>query len=261
MERTLRLGRNPTRWTTQNLRKAHRIQMTMNALPPPPAVSADFMAAVFRHTKGNWGMFLNDQLGDCVPADTGHELMLRTANTGVFLRPTNNDILKLYEAVGKYVPGDPATDQGCEEGAMCQYMVDTGLLGHKSIDYAAIATVVIDTAAITRIKWGIQLFGCVRLGVNLPQSAEDQFNAGQEWTVSGDATILGGHGIPAVKYDTEGVWLVTWGKRIKASWQWLMTYGEEAWGEIYPDFIRSNGLSPDGFSLAQLIADLKEIAR
>ena len=36
-------------------------------------------------------------------------------------------ILGLYEAVGGYVLGNPATDNGCMLQAVCQYMVTTGL--------------------------------------------------------------------------------------------------------------------------------------
>ena len=91
---------------------------------------------------------------------------------------------------------------------MCQYLVDTGFLGHK-----ANATGNIDPANLDHIKWCIQLFGLCRIGLNLPVYAENQFLAGQDWDVStqGDQST-NGHDVPLVGYQGNFLYLRDVGK-------------------------------------------------
>jgi hypothetical protein len=78
------------------------------ALPPAPA-SVDY-------TRGttDWGMMLNDQLGDCIIADgPGHATQVWTLNaTGTMVTPPDSLILETYEKWCGYNPANPATDQG-----------------------------------------------------------------------------------------------------------------------------------------------------
>src|ERR1700740_2903465 len=61
-----------------------------------------------------WPMYLNDQLGDCTCAGVCHCVNAWTKYvTGVEEVLPNSVPLAVYEAVGKYVPGDPSTDNGC----------------------------------------------------------------------------------------------------------------------------------------------------
>lgn len=260
-----KLGRKTPLFTPNHMKASFSVNAVLASFGNPPGSSADFVAAVDKHTNGDWGMMLNDTLGDCTCADTGHALMLRTANTGTMVTPTEADILHLYEQFG-YVPTNPnnpqtnATDQGAMEGDVCQYMVTTGLCGHKSLGTAPIVTGMMSATAIDHIKWGVQVFGAVRLGANLPASAETQFDAGKPWDVGGDETIVGGHDFPVVKYDPHYAWIVTWGKLQAVTYPWLMKFIEEAHCELFSDFIRSSGTTPAGFKLATMVTDLHALA-
>jgi hypothetical protein len=262
-----KLGRAAPLWTPAHMKAASRIGKALDALGPPPAASADFVSAVTDLVGWKWGMFLNDKIGICTGADSAHGLMLRTANTGTWLMPKDADILAIYRQYSGYDPAVPGSDQGADLATVCAFMRATGLLGHKSVGTAPVAAGFIDDAACDRIRWSIQLFGGCRLGVNLPNSAQDQFAAGLPFTIGGDQTIEGGHDIGGVRYDPEFLYGVTWGGQPARAdglqpiaWDWLKKFGEEACGEVFPDFVMSQGLTPDGFDANVLAADLAELA-
>jgi len=257
-----KLGRLPARHTRRTMRSALAMARALDPLGPAPPVSNDYVAAV----TAAWGMLGNDRLGDCVPADTGHALMLRTANVSTIVVPTEANVVALYSAVTGFDPnaapdasGENPTDQGTDEVTMCQYMMSTGWLGHRSAGTGAV-----DPANLDHVRWCVQLFGSCRLGVTLPQSASDQFDAGQPWDVAGNATIVGGHDVPIVKYDSSYFYVVTWGSLVPMTPAFLARYVAndqgEAHAELYPDWIRSQGLAPAGLDLATLEADLRAIA-
>jgi intein/homing endonuclease len=192
---------------------------------------------------------------NCVCADTAHTLMLRTANAGTIVVPTDDDVLKLYEAVGGYKPGDSSTDQGCVEAEMCEYLERSGFLGHKADAVGAV-----DPQNLDHLRWTIQLFGSCRIGVELPQSAMDQFDAGKPWDVSGDGKILGGHDVPLVKYAGDTFYCVTWGRLQPVMPDFILKYSDEAHIELFADWMRQQGTAPSGFDLADLAGKLAELS-
>lgn len=226
---------------------------TLDQLGPPPVQSNYYVGAV----KVPWNVYDNDSLGDCVPCDTAHGMMLRTANASRIVVPTVADVVSgLYTPVGGYQIGNEATDNGCDEQAMCAYMNQTGWLGHKSASFGAV-----DHSVQDHLKWAVQLFGSCRIGLNLPGYAENQFEAGQTWTVStsGDQSTEG-HDVPLVDYRNGVFYCVTWGKLIPVAPPFLTAYCDEAWAEVFPDFITAQGTSPSGFDLAGLVSRQQELA-
>jgi hypothetical protein len=250
-----KLGRRPAVHTRRTMRLGLAMARSLDPLGAPPAKSDDYTSAVEKQSPKGWMCWWNNTLGDCVCEDSGHQVMLHTANAGSIVIPEASDILALYEAVGGYVLSNPATDQGCDETAMGRYMQTVGLCGQK-----AAATGPVDPANVDHLKWAVQLFGACRLGVNIPQSAMTQFDAGQPWEpVADDGGILGGHDVPIVEYDSDFLYVVTWGKLQPVAWAWLVKYVDEAHAEVYPDWIRSGGTAPSGFDLQALLADAQAI--
>ncbi len=74
-------------------------------------------------------IYENDKLGDCVIAGMAHVVGVLTGGAGPkpFLY-SDAEIIKLYSAIGGYVPGDPATDQGCDEQTALNYWENNGAL-------------------------------------------------------------------------------------------------------------------------------------
>lgn len=279
-------GRCPAVHTGRTMRSALVLDRALAPLGAPPTVSTDYVTAVMEAVStlatppggggGPWGMYLNGPssanipgipaagLGDCVPADSCHETMLHSANGGTIVVPTLQDCLGVYEAVGNYVLGNEATDQGCDETSMEAYMMSTGIAGQKTA-----GTAMLDPSNMDRIKWGIQIFGAVRLGMIADQQMEDQFGALEPWTTAAAANdpTAGGHDPLAVYYDAQFLYVVTWAGggwprglqpvawSLVANPAWL----QEAHTSIWPDFIRAGGTAPDGFDLAELIAELPAV--
>jgi hypothetical protein len=228
----------------------------LDPLGPAPAVSNDYVSAVLKQAPAGFGMYLNDKLGCCVAADSCHSLMVRTANSGTIVIPTDDDCLAIYETVGGYIPSDPSTDQGCDETAMCQYLETTGLCGQK-----ASGTAMVDPANLDHLKWTVQLFGTCRLGITVTDDMQTAFGNGQPWDAF-TGKVDGGHDVPIIKFDAQYAYVVTWGALQPVSWSLLAQsqFLQEAHAELWPDFIASTGSAPNGFDLASLQADLKAVA-
>lgn len=247
----MKFGRKPPTPTMRSVRTAFVMEEALNTLGPAPAVSDDYVSAVDKVTSGAWGMMGNDQVGCCTMADSGHALMLRTANVSSIVIPETVDILAAYAAESGWngVIGD-VSDQGADEGQVCAFMETTGLLGHKSS-----ATGAVDPTNQDHLAWCVQIFGDCRLGIYVTQREMDQFNAGQPWDAitQSQPDILGGHDVPIVKYDQTYWYVVTWGKLQAVKRGFPI---EEAHSELYMDWIKQAGTSPSGFNLAQLYGDI-----
>lgn len=252
-------GRRPPVHTRRTMQSALALSRALAPLGAPPAVSDDYVSAVTKQAPNGWGMYLNNQLGDCVCADSGHQVMLHTANAGTIVIPTDQDVLALYEAVGGYVPGNPSTDQGCDETSMCQYLETTGLAGQKSA-----GTAMVDPSNLDNLRWTTQIFGACRLGIIVDDAMEQQFDSGQPWETPAAANdpSAGGHDVPIVKYDSQYAYVVTWGRLQAVAWTLLAqsSFLDEAHAEVWPDFLQAGGTAPNGFSLQQLLSDLPQVA-
>lgn len=160
-------------------------------LPNPPFGHADLVK--------NWLMLANDQLGDCVIAGSCHNVMLDNAEAGNSITFTDQNAIAAYSAACGYDPNDPSSDRGCEIRVVLGYSQNTGLTDANGKVHKIDAYVGLDITNIQEIYESIYIFGKAKLGIQVPQSAIDQFNAGQPWTVVPGSQILGGHDVEAVK--------------------------------------------------------------
>jgi hypothetical protein len=218
------------------------------ALPVPPLESSWVM-----HVP-KWGMYLNNQIGDCAIAGPAHSILQWNRYAGHPYQPTDKDVLKAYSAVSGYVPGDPSTDTGCVLLDVMRYWRATGIANHKILGF-----VQIDPHNTTELKQAVELFGNIVIGVQLPISAQMQ----TAWTVpdegfngDGEPGSWGGHCVIIGAYSPKTLTCITWGQRLKMSWNFAMAYMDEAWGVVSQDWIEKSGASPSGFNLTQLEQDL-----
>jgi hypothetical protein len=181
--------------------------------------------------------------------------------------PTDAETLAAYSAVSGYVPGDPSTDNGAVMLDVLNYWRNTGIGGHKILGYVAV-----DWKNQTEVEQAMLLFGNVYLGVGLPISAQNPptgVNGNPVWEVpsegprgDGAPGSWGGHAIPIVAWGIDpkgnkGAEVVSWGQIFDMTWDFLSTYGDEAYAIVSSDWIEKSGLAPNQFNLAQLQADLK----
>ena len=256
-ETPYKLGKLPKADDARNLMLA--AYLTPAAPTPPPDV--DYAAAVT-----SWGMLGNDTVGDCALAGQAHADMLWTANADHRqLAVTTAMVLRAYSEVTGYDPRDDGpggnpTDRGT-------VLLDALKFWRKrGIDRQTIkAFVEVDTKSVENAKLAIDLFGCLYVGVALPDSVLPSSPTDlPAWTVTPDGkpenepNEHNGHCVVYAAYDADGPTVVTWGATVKASWAFHTSYCDELYAMLSPVWLRHD---PPGIDVATLTSDLELVAR
>lgn len=196
----------------------------------------------------DFGMYFNDQIGDCTMAAIAHMLMLITKFTGTPVVPDPSDIRKIYfELTG-------GQDTGLDLPTVLSYWRDTGIAGHKILQFGDI-----DPQDMERQRQAMYAFGAVDQAAFMPDSAMDQFDSGKNWTLTGEQGT-DGHSFPSFDYEADGdIVNVTWAKTQLMNPGWAETYLFESCAVVAPEWVaNADGLAP-GFPIDTLIADLKQM--
>ena len=222
-----------------------------SGLPTPPARfgHADLIAPQ---------MFLNDQLGDCAVAGSIEEVRLLNAERKVTVPFSDSAALANYEAIAGYIPGDPMTDYGIDVHDLYGYRRDFGIADdhgnrHKIVAYAGLTPGDFD-----ELVQALYLLTVVGIGIQVPDYAQAQFNAGGPWDVLlGRHPIEGGHYIPVVARDGDTVDVFTWGGRIAMTRAFYSTFNTVAVVSFTEEMLIDDK-TIDGFERETLLADLPE---
>jgi hypothetical protein len=253
----VKLGKNPKKEDPRTLKMAKYYK----AEAPPP-IPTDFSFISLDTLITDWGMLGNDTIGDCVIAMILHMIESWAADNGISLTFTTQDAINLYSAVTGYDPnqtqpdGSNPTDNGTNELDALKYMQQTGYNGHKIG-----AFVQVDLSNIGEVMMAIYLFGGIACGVALPMSAQGEPNwdypPDDQNTKDPSPGSWGGHGIPGLAYDAQGIVVITWANALSVDWAFFSQYFDEAYAIISPDYIDGTKPSPTGFDMATLTADLQ----
>jgi hypothetical protein len=232
---------------------ADRVAATLPAFNP----SVNYAARVT-----SWPMYINgpdpkapdgltDGIGDCTIAYAGHAIQAVSAYAGKEITITDRDVLKAYRAVSGYVPGEPDTDTGCVIQDVLNYWRKTGIGGHKILGFGALRD-----WHTKNLNAALNLFWTVDLGVNLPESAEQQFSDGMPWEPVKGSAIAGGHciGLQAFRPGWDMLEPVTWGTLWSMNQAFNREYTDEAWVPIFAEVIAAARKS-GAVNLAALAAD------
>lgn len=76
---------------------------------------------------------------------------------------------------------------------------------------------------------------------------------------STDPGSWGGHAVPVLAYDSEGLTCITWGAKKQMTWEFFSRYCDESYAPLSPDWLNAQGTDPAGLDRAQLRADLSEL--
>jgi len=227
-------------------RRALIIDSFLDFDAPRVTVPVDWLSLVTQ-----WPMYGNDQYGDCVWAAIGHMIEAWTRYShGVAIEVTTQALLTGYSATTGFNPNAPLvngvnpTDNGTVIADALDYWLKVGIAGHKILAYAQVQDP-------TKIFAAMRVFGGMMIGVNFPQSAMDQFNAGKPWSVVRKSPIIGGHAVH-VGYDGTEYKGITWAAVEGISDPWWKTYVEEAWVVITPEWLEASGRTPTGLNLQGL---------
>lgn len=256
----MKLGLNALKYDLKAHQRMGIMRAALDQFGPAPLMSPGYSALVEKLIGGDWQMEGNDTVGDCTCADVAHRHMLWTAQSGTMWVPTTLNTLTLYEQATGYDPsqtdakGNNPTDQGGTLTDIAQYVQDHGFAGHTEAGHG-----IIDPSNLDHIKWAVVLFGCCSFGLELPASAQTQFERGEPWDVVAGASIEGGHDVLAVEYQPdEPCWqLISWGKRISATSAFVNKFLFNVVPTVSADFINPAGIAPSGINLDRMLTDLQ----
>lgn len=249
----LRLGKKRVRRD----RRSMRLETYLKELPPL-APTRDLTEKV----GADWGMMLNDQLGDCTIAGLGHFIMACVINNGKQVTIPNASILKRYSDWCGYVEGQPATDQGGVELDVLNSFRKDGIEDADGKIHKALAHVLVEARNHQHVKACVDMFGGAYFGLEMPSMWQTM----DVWKLSysdGDATpgSWGGHCVVAEAYDDDGLTIITWGMKKRLTWDALDVYGDDKnGGEVHAilseDWASKDNPCPDGFDIDLLQSDL-----
>jgi hypothetical protein len=228
----------------------------MRGIAPPPA-TCDYSKDA---AKALANVYENDTLGDCVIAGIGHVVGVLTANAGTPFIYTNKQIIKLYSAIGGYVPGEPSTDNGCDEVTALNYWENQGApVGqHRIAGWLAV-----NAADPTEYRTALWLFENLYFGMELPDAwiSPMPSASGFVWDSAGASDPNNGHCVAGAGYTSQGVTIDTWGMTGLITDAAIAEYATPAAnGDLYTvvsqdALSRATQKAPNGFDWSQLIAD------
>jgi hypothetical protein len=237
------LGKLPVRTDVRTLALARYVDSSQ--LPTPPNA--------FDETSNvdSWPMYANDRIGDCTTAAAAHMIEAWTAaGRGHAILLSERAVLDAFDHVKV---SDPITgEEGAIELDVLRYWRKNGIGGHDIGAYARVA--VWDQRLVQTAAW---LFGGLYIGLQLPLTAHEQ----PVWDWTGSLTgparpgTWGGHAVDVVRFDKNGLTVVTWGRLQELTWSFWNRYCDEAYCILSDDFLQK-GSAPNGFDLAALRADL-----
>jgi len=244
-------GKLPPKWHPKTLCMKKYTQKGGVLLPAPEKIYLEY-----KIPPNAIGMMKNDQLSCCLAAYAGHALMLITGHVGAPLIPTDGEIVDFYSAFSGYVPGDPSTDNGGYFTDMYNEWQTNGLCGFKIDAWAQI-----DTKDLATRMVAIRLFLGVGVGVQLPASAETQFDADETWSMQPGDVPTDGHAILEAGEGSAGHNFETWGYGAqKADNNWDLQCTDEVYVPLTKAVISAaNDVAPDSLDYDTLLADFEAI--
>jgi hypothetical protein len=209
--------------------------------------------------ESEFGYMLNDHLGCCGLSAPGHVIQLATLNSGgSMVTVPDAAILKAYQDVGGYVPGEPSTDNGTYMLDVLKYWRKTGIGGHKILAFAEF-----DPKDERMRRYANTVFGSTLMAIALPKTAQRQ----AVWdlvspTGDGAPASWGRHAVcdaefgmdPDREHDGQ---LITWGQLQPYTLPFRRTYCYEAYAVVTNDWLNTRGRTITGLDVDRLLGDLE----
>lgn len=214
------------------------------ALPAAPAEVAVPQVA-------SWGMCGNDRYGDCGIAGIHHGFMaVDTDLSKPVIELTADQDIQYYLS---YTGGQ---DTGVVLSQFLASVQKNGFYGRSIAGYAPVSVQDINT-----LHFAVNGYDFAYTGISVYEGMEQAYRDGQKpWdltTITG--SIVGGHCVPIVGYDSQWLYVVTWGAIQPIAYPAWNRVAEEAWAVITDDVVSAGG-DGHGIDLATLQADLEGLS-
>lgn len=205
----------------------------------------------------------NSKCGDCVWATMAHlqNNMQRGVGGDAAVTPfSEKSVIGDYSAETGY-NGSKESDKGTLMSDGASYWRKTGIADEAGRRHQVSAYVSMRIHDIGELYQAAFDFGGIALGVQLPQSAMDQFTNRQPWSRVANSPILGGHAIALVGRNSHGHAVIeTWDGLTAATPEWLLDYADESLAFLNLSYLDARGINPRGYDRAQLEAKLAGLA-
>jgi hypothetical protein len=216
------------------------VYATAKLPPPPPTLEVP---------KGAYPIDGNDRYGDCTIAGVAHAIEGWNAETS-----EHDPVPDEPSIVSEYLKLTGGEDTGLNEADVLKTWHQSGLFGGKIAGYAPV-----NPKSLLQLHQAVAFYGGCYLGIECPQSAQEQFGAGEMWTYVPGSPIEGGHCVMALGYGPHGgLHCATWGSIAVLSAGFLAHFLDEAW-VILPQQMVEARKDALGINLAELQADLAKV--
>ena len=217
-------GKPPARIDNRSLKMMRILKLPLPPIPETFSVDAAYPKLSDKE------IFLNDKMGDCVIAQHAHqELRFQYLQLGQQIVIQDSDVR------AEYLRQTGGQDTGLDMLTSLGIWRNQGfLIGGKTYKIHAYATV--GWKDHDEVMLGCMIFNGIAFGMQVPQSAMDQTNAGKPWTVvSNDGGNLGGHAVYKFKWlkiiglNVIGPVCLTWGIEQQMTWEFWDKYVDECY--------------------------------
>lgn len=206
-----------------------------------------------------WQMFRNGPepglpmgIGDCTCAEVGNTFVQWAYEGGSGFVPTDADIVAMYSAVSGYSPANPMSDVGSDVGTVENYMLNTGIQGHK---FDAVANV--DITDMNEMRLALNWFRGLDIGIKIPAGLDISNLTVWDAVKDNNVGAAEGHCMRWVGYDKNNVnYCVTWAGIQRVTTAFLQQNLMAAGANLSLDMLNKQG-TYNGLNLAQLTADIK----
>lgn len=248
----MKLGKKPVKNDPRTLRL--RTYIKAESLPPIPA------SISYSNKVGNYPMYRNDEIGNCAIAGPAHQIQTWSANDGEEITPTEDQVLKDYQRVGGWNPGDSSTDNGCILLDVMNHWRRKGICNRKIAAYAKV-----NDNDPEMFKAGVFMFGGLTLGVNLPIAVQNA----DDWTLPDHIPLRqraswqpggwGGHCVIATGYNQNGIEFISWGRVMQMNWPFMAMYCDESYAAVATEWLGPDLRAPNGLDMTTLLKDLGKL--
>lgn len=201
---------------------------------------------------GNW------VANNCTCATAAHMIECWTANANKEDTVLTREVMEVYKALSGYDPETHNNNDGLYYQDVLKYWRKHGIGGHKIKAYTTV-----NFKDRNLVRTAVYTFGGAYVGLDLPNTIIKQ----ELWDVkpgglTGDRAVgsFGGHAVNIVGYDENYIYIISWGKVKRLTWEFLETYGYVFYAVISEDFFNL-GITPHGLNLKALEEDLMTISK
>ena len=248
----LKLGKLPAKVDARTIKLSQILKVKL--LPDlPEQFSVDYSLGGIYDNR----MFLNNKYGNCVIAMQAHHI-LRFEK----FEQKKNITIADKEVEAEYFRQTGGLDSGLVELNSLKEWRKTGWVAGGNV-HNIYAFASVEWQNHTEVKHCIHLLGGLDFGMKIYQRDEEQFKAGEIWTLeTSNGDYLGGHAVYLFRYqdivsvNNNGITCMTWGGWQFMTWDFWDDRVDEAYGIVDN---RDNWLEDSPVDVEKLGGILKEI--